>query len=220
MTRAERRAERREILAAYVDPAPVRGVYRRLRLARGGYDAIEALVPRDGQVVDLGCGEGLLAHVLARRSPARRVLAVDHDRARVERLRRSAAGRSIEAVVGSMVDVALPSCDAVLFVDVLHYFDRAQQEALIARAAAGLRPGGLLLLREPDAGLRLRMLWNRLHERLFTMLRFTRARIGAYRTAAAWRGLLAHAGLVDAAAARGSRFSLYADRIVTARRAP
>lgn len=211
-------AERREILNAYPDPAPVRRMYRRLRLARGGYDEIEALVPRDGVVIDLGCGEGLLAHVLARRAPGRRVLAVDHDAARVERVRRSAAGLSIEAVHASMLDVALPRCDAVLLVDVLHYFERAAQEALLARAVEALRPGGLLLLREPDAGLYVRMVWNRFHERLFTLLRFTRAHIGAYRTAGAWAGLLSHLGCADAAPGRHRFLSLYADRLVTGHR--
>ena len=211
-------AQRREILAAYPDPSPPRRLYRRLRLARGGYDEIESLVPRDGLVVDLGCGEGLLAHVLARGAPGRRILAVDHDVRRVDRLDRSAAGLAIDAVCGSMLDVTLPVCDAVLLVDVLHYFDRATQESLIARAVAALRPGGVLILREPDAGLHLRMLWNRLHERLFTLLRFTRARIGAYRTSGAWAGLLSHVGLEGAEARRHRFFTLYADRIVTARK--
>ena len=122
-------AERKAILGAYPDPAPLRRVYRRLRLARGGYDEIEALVPRGGLIVDLGCGEGLLAHLLVRRCATRRVLAVDHDARRVERVKRSADGLAIEAVCASMLDVPLPPCDAVLLVDVLHYFDRAKQEA-------------------------------------------------------------------------------------------
>lgn len=220
MTRAERRAERRAILGSFSDPAPLRRLYRWLRLRRGGYDAVEALVPRAGTILDLGCGEGLLAQVLARRAPARRVVALDHDRRRVERVRRAAAGLPIEAVEGSMTDVPLPAADAILLVDVLHYLDRANQERLLGRAAGALRPGGLLLLREPDAGQRIRMLWNRLHERLFTLLRVTKASIGAYRTAGAWAHLLAHVGLSDAAPGPRAVLSPYADRVVTARKAP
>jgi SAM-dependent methyltransferase len=214
------RAERREILASYPDPAPLRRVYRRLRLARGGYDAVEVLVPREGTVLDLGCGEGLLAQVLARRAPARRVVAVDHDARRVERLRRAVGSLSITAIEGSMTAVPLPPADAILFVDVLHYFDRTTQERLLEKAARALRPGGLLLLREPDAGMRVRMLWNRLHERLFTMLRITKASIGAYRTSGAWVHLLGHAGFVGATPGKRGLFSPYADRVVTAWKAP
>jgi len=215
---ATRRGERRAILCAYPDPSPLRRLYRRLRLARGGYDAIEALLPRDGLVVDLGCGEGLLAHVLARRAAGRSVLAIDHDGGRIARLSRSVAALSIVPRCASLVDVPLPTCDAVLLVDVLHYFDRAAQEAVVERAFAALRPGGTLLLREPDAALTLRMAWNRLHERLFTFLRFTRAHIGAYRTSGAWTTLLAHAGFVETTAHPVPGFGLYADRVVTGRK--
>lgn len=218
MTGAERRAERRAILAAYPDPSIVRGVYRRLRLSCAGYDAIEALVPRNGVVVDLGCGEGVLAHLLARRSSERSVIAIDHDARRVARLARSVSGPQIEARRASIVDAPLPTCDGVLLVDVLHYFERAEQESILARAFAALRPGGVLLLREPDAALGLRMLWNRFHERLFTLMRFTRANIGAYRTSGAWATLLTHAGFLDATTHHVARFGLYADRIVTGRK--
>ena len=219
MTRAARRAERREILASYPDPSPFRRLYRRLRLRRGGYDAIEGLVPRVGTVLDLGCGEGLLSQVLARRAPTRRVVAVDHDPRRVERVRRASKGLSIEAVDGSMTTVALPPADAILLVDVLHYFDRATQERLLEKAARALNPGGILVVREPDAALRVRMLWNRLHERLFTLLRITKGSIGAYRTSGAWAHLLGHVGLVEATPGKRGLLSPYADRVVTARRA-
>lgn len=216
MTRAERRA----ILARYPDPSPLRRVYRRLRLARGGYDAIEARVPSAGLVLDLGAGEGLLAHVLVARAPRRVVLAIDHDPRRAERLARSARGLPIEARAADFATCALPPCDAVLLVDVLHYLDRTSQERLLARARDALRPGGLLLLRDPDAGAGLAFAWNRLHERLFTILRVTKASIGAYRTSAAWASLLGHLGFMDVEMPRRRPWSPYADRLVVARRAP
>ncbi len=216
MTRAERRA----LLARYPDPSPLRRVYRRLRLSRGGYDAIEARVPTAGLVVDLGAGEGLLAHLLVARAPRRVVLALDHDPRRADRLARSARDLPIEARAADFSSCGLPPCDAVLLVDVLHYLDRPAQERLLARARDALRPGGVLLLRDPDAGAGLAYAWNRLHERLFTFLHVTKASIGAYRTSAAWAALLAHVGFTRIEVAHRRRLSLYADRMVVARRAP
>lgn len=215
-----KRAEREAILARYPDPSPLRRLYRRLRLARGDYDAVEAEVGRGGLVLDLGAGEGLLAHVLVTRAPARRVLAVDHDPRRVARLRRSAAGLPIEALSADFAACDLPPCDAVLLVDVLHYLDRATQERLLTRVRDALRPGGVLLLRDPDAGAGLAFAWNRLHERVFTLLRLTQGSIRGYRTSEAWASLLGHLGYAAVEVARRHRLSLYADRVVVARRPP
>ena len=146
------RAAARAIRDAYPDPSPLHDVYRALRLAQGGYERIAALLPREGLVVDLGCGEGLLAHVLVARSPGLRVLAVDHDRARVEHMRASASGKPIEVEQGDLASFPIPPCDAVVLLDVMHYLDLRTQEALVVRAFEALRPGGTLLLRDPDAG--------------------------------------------------------------------
>src|SRR5206468_1598501 len=132
-----------------------------------------------GLVVDMGCGEGLLAHVLARFGPARRVLAVDHDEGRAERLRASAAGLPIEVLVADMGTLHLPSCDGIALIDVSHYLGAAAQEAVLHRAFESLRPGGVLVLRDPDRGA-LRFLPTAFHERFWTFFGLTRARIGRY----------------------------------------
>src|SRR5207247_7438035 len=89
---------RDEILALYRDRTPLRQLYRRLRLSCAGYEGLLRLVPPAGTIVDLGAGEGLLAHALAgaAEGKARRVVAVDHDPARVARLRAAASGRRSE----------------------------------------------------------------------------------------------------------------------------
>ena len=216
-----RRADARAILARYPDAVAGRRLYRRLRLARAGYDAIERLVPRAGVVVDLGAGEGLLAHVLVRAGPDRRVIAVDHHPGRVARLTASAKGLPLEARLGDFTTIELPPCDAVLLVDVLHYLDRARPGGAPPRRGRGrCVPAGCLLLRDPDAGAGWKFAWNRLHELAATTLGLTRATIGAYRTGGAWVALLADLGLADARAGRRRFLTPYADRVVTAVRGP
>ena len=170
-------------------------LYRWLRLEHGGLRDLAAHFPAEGLIVDLGCGAGLLAHVLVEGHPGRRVLAVDHDEARVAALRASAAGLAIEALCADMADLAVPACAGIALVDVLHYLDGPVQERLLARAAAALQPGGVLVLRDPDAGEGLRFGLARLHERLATSSGFTRATLGQYRSARAWETLLRIHGL-------------------------
>lgn len=102
----------------------------------------EALGP--GLVVDLGCGGGpILRAVVDAGHPA---LGVDISPAMVE----AARARVPEAEVrcGSLVDVALPRCHAVLAIgEPLNYLaTRDEQRDVLAKIHAALVPGGLLLL--------------------------------------------------------------------------
>lgn len=188
-------------------------LYRRLRLRFGGLAALAARLPREGLVVDLGCGEGLLVHLLRDAAPGVRVLAVDHDAARIARVAASAPG--VEVACADFATFELPPCDGIALVDVLHYLDAAAQERLLDRAAAALRPGGTLLLREPDAGGGWRFRLARLHERVFLGLGWTRAALGRFRSGAEWTSLLAARGLAaECEPPRGP----YADRVVVGRK--
>lgn len=189
------------------------GLHRRLRWHLGGYRHLAALLPERGDIVDLGAGWGLLAHALVRDAPGRRVLAVDHDRRRVLALAASARELPIDAVEGDMRSVPVPRADGIALVDVLHYLDEEEQGALLVRCLRALKPGGTILLRDPDPSAHLRMALTRLHEFLFTRLGITKGRVRAWRTGGAWVELLEAYGL-RARALGLSSLSPYADRIV------
>lgn len=191
------------------------GAYHELR-ARS-IASLASWFPEKGLIVDLGCGTGALSLALCEAAPGRRVLAVDHDAARIRRLEKAKEAHPIETHVGALEVMPLPADVAgVALIDVLHYFPEATQDELLARVAAALRPGGVVVLRDPDASAGARFLWNRIHERIATLSGWTRARIGHYRTAEDWASLLRAHGLVAevGAPARG----LYADRVVTGRK--
>jgi len=190
-------------------------LYRRLRLRFGGLAALARTLPQHGLVVDLGCGEGLLAHLLVQSGTEVRVLAVDHDPARAARVEASARGLPIDVACADFAAFPLPACDGIALVDVLHYLDAAAQERLLDRAAAALGRGGVLLLRDPDAGAGWRHGLAKLHERAFLALGWTRASLGRFRTGGEWEGLLAARGLaVEQEPPRGP----YADRVVIGRK--
>jgi SAM-dependent methyltransferase len=139
-------------------------------LARG-------LIPDGAHVLDLGCGQGLLAAWLAAARdhyengawpadwpPAPRIaayrgielMAPDAQRAR------SALGNQVDIVTGDLRNADLGAPDTVVILDVLHYIGPAEQAAVLARIHAALPPGGRLLLRigDADGGARFRFgLW-------------------------------------------------------------
>jgi SAM-dependent methyltransferase len=102
-----------------------------------------------------------------------------------------------------------PDADVVLLLDVLHYLDAAAQELIVARACRALRPGGLLLLREPDAAGGRQFLMTRAAERAMAVLRGQLRQRFHYRSGEEWLALLHGHGLEVTAtgASRGTPFA-------------
>lgn len=147
---------------AQVDDAIDRTVMRYAHAPRGDRAYVAAKLASDpvvrqvaglgghfGEVLDVATGRGQLALYLVELGAAHRFRAFDWDERKIEILRR-AAGEAGEAAVGDVTSAELGSADTVLLVDVLHYLPREAQRALLGRAAAALRPGGRLLVRELD----------------------------------------------------------------------
>jgi 2-polyprenyl-3-methyl-5-hydroxy-6-metoxy-1,4-benzoquinol methylase len=98
-----------------------------------------ALDPNLASVLDVGCGDGLLAAELARRGAS--VTAIDRDAASIERARDSASDAGVEFVVGDfLADPFAPaSFDAVVSVAAVHHMD---ERMAFGRMAELVRPGG------------------------------------------------------------------------------
>jgi 2-polyprenyl-3-methyl-5-hydroxy-6-metoxy-1,4-benzoquinol methylase/uncharacterized protein (DUF2062 family) len=103
-----------------------------------------------GEVLDVATGRGQLGLLLVELG-AQRLTGFDWDERKIQ-VARDAAGDDADLRVGDARAVALPSADTVLLIDVLHYLPRAEQDALLARAAAAVRDGGRVVVREVDPG--------------------------------------------------------------------
>src|SRR5260221_5719485 len=121
------------------------------------YLLVRGLFPRDARILDLGCGQGLLAALLAQArvqenwpgnwAPAANPVAyrgIDSSRRDIER----AAHAGVDASTFTCSDIRSPnfgSAEAVVILDVLHYVDPAEQEDVLRRGRAALGRGGGLV---------------------------------------------------------------------------
>ncbi len=128
----------------------------------------QGLIAPGSHVLDIGCGQGLLASLLgsaaalarAGRWPPGwasapldvRVTGIELMPRDVQRARAAlgAPGANARFVCGDMRSTAFPSADVVVILDVLHYINIAEQDAVLARVRESLREGGRLLLRVGD----------------------------------------------------------------------
>ena len=125
------------------------------------------LLPPGGSILDLGCGQALLAALLLTARTAhsegrwppgwaappnpRAYRGIELGERDVVRARRAAAGQG-EFIHGDIRDIDFGRADAVVILDVLHYITREEQEAVLQRVRGALPDGGVLLLRVASAG--------------------------------------------------------------------
>ena len=166
------------------------------------------------RVVDIGCGQGLVAALLnacasaqpwwpAEWPPAPSATAYtgvelmqrDADRAR-SALQQLAFAPGF--ICGDMRSTPLPACDLVVILDVLHYVDHAAQQAVLQRVHDALaQSAGRLLLRVGDATARRRFAVSQWVDRIVTAVRGHRAAPTWGRPLNDWKALLQSLGFVD-----------------------
>ena len=136
---------------------------------------VERYVPRHGFVVDLGCGHGLFANVLAEAGPGRRVLGIDVDERKITVARRTIAGREgLRFEIGDVIHEVPPRCDAITIVDVLYLLTPSDQEAVLRKAAQALAPNASLVVKAQERAATARYALTYGQEMLTVGLGFTR----------------------------------------------
>jgi SAM-dependent methyltransferase len=200
---------------------PYRGAGRfAWHFARGklGFDPVyrhlpgAGLIPPGARVLDIGCGQGLLASLLracgqlgargewpqawSQAPHGTQVTGIELMQRDVERAR-AALGDShdMRFVCGDMRVVPFPNCEVVVMLDVLHYIPRAEQESVLCRVRDALVPGGRLLLRVGDADAKRHFAISQWVDRAVTLVRGHRAAPTHGRSLREWMAQLAALGL-------------------------
>ena len=140
------------IIKNYIYKGPVLEWYMRvkLRLERW-YDQYDRLLPREGYIVDLGCGYGAMSYMLAVLSRKRRITAIDYDTEKITVAKNCFLKReSVEFISGDIRYYDIPAADGYVISDVLHYVDQQAQQTIIERCIARLNNGGVLIIKDGD----------------------------------------------------------------------
>lgn len=144
-------AQARAVAAAFL-PSRWHYHYARSKLASDPLypGVVAALAGSRAAVLDLGCGIGLLAHVLARAGLELDYLGVDNDAGKIAQARAAAARAGLARARFETVDLAAGFPDhhgSVVLLDVLQFLPRQAQSPLLVRAAGALADDGRLLIR-------------------------------------------------------------------------
>jgi len=118
------------------------------------YLQVAALIPPGSLTLDLGTGLGMLPALLNELGGMRSVLGLEWDQSKVEASLRVINGSpSIRIQQADVFEAIFPPCEAIVIMDVLHYFPERLQNTLLEKCLSALRVGGRLILRETEAQL-------------------------------------------------------------------
>lgn len=167
------------------------------------------VIPRGSRILDLGCGQGLLATIIRAAGerhakgewPADWAPPPDPSSFRgIDLMPRDieratfANGTTADFVAGDIRLTPFGQADAVVILDVLHYIHFAAQMDVLHRVRLALGAGGVLLLRVGDASNSLRFRYTLLVDRVVMALRGHRIERLYCKPLALWRRELEHLG--------------------------
>jgi SAM-dependent methyltransferase len=133
---------------------------------------IDAALPKNGLIYEIGCGYGTLAAALAQRAPERQVVGLDFTLKKVGASLSRAANLSF--VSGDALGHSYDGAAGAVLSDFLHHLAPESQQNLLRRLTKTLAPEAVIVIKEIDlaGGLRMHLsaLWDRIlfpHDRIF-----------------------------------------------------
>lgn len=125
------------------------GDFAKIRFWDAPYLEMEKLISKTGNIVDLGCGDGIFANFLALKSKKRKIFGVEISKERLARADKSISNAKF--LVGDVTKLNIPKADTILLVHVLHHLlSYPAQEELLHVVKTKLKKGGQLLIAEVE----------------------------------------------------------------------
>ncbi|MBX7152201.1 class I SAM-dependent methyltransferase [bacterium] len=158
----------------------------------------EHISEREGTVVDLGCGYGLIGILLSMRYRLS-VIGMEASLSRLDAARQLSRGLAETRFEhGDIANIQIPPSTAILLVDVLCFFSDDVQKRIISACTESLMPGGALFIKDNTTKPRWKYRYTYAEEslKLWTGVYGLKNRHRPnYRSPESWRGLITHAGM-------------------------
>jgi len=139
----------------YIFKGPIVEWYEKVKVSlENNYKLINRLLPKEGKIVDIGCGYGFSTLLLGMSHPDRKVVGIDYDKDKIEVAANTISkSDNIQFVHADATKIELETANGFILSDILHYLPRKEQEILVNKCVSNLTPNGVLLIRDANAEL-------------------------------------------------------------------
>ena len=124
-------------------------VHTALRVWTAPLEQVVAMIPRQGRLLEVGCGHGLICNEVALRDPGAHVLGIDLDESKIRAAKATVSGRAnIEFRLGVLAEIEETDFNTVALVDMLYLVTKDEWPEFLRTCFRKLKPGGTLVLKE------------------------------------------------------------------------
>jgi len=133
----------------YLFKGPILEWYLRIKMIlENNFDCYCTLLPRKGDILDLGCGYGYISYMLMLHSGERIITGIDYDSNKINVAKHGyLKNDNISFIEADVTEFPITPQDGFLFGDVLHYLTYDKQKSLLQTCIRNLKPGGMILIR-------------------------------------------------------------------------
>ncbi len=122
-------------------------LFKLIRVWDAPYEEIERLVPRKGEIIDLGSGDGLMANYLGLSSKDRKVFGIELNKSRL--IESNKGLKNVRFKVGDILKSKIYKVNAILLIHVFHHLPSYESQIKILEACKkNLSRGGKLIVAE------------------------------------------------------------------------
>lgn len=126
-------------------------IFSKIRFWDAPYLEVEKLIPKQGKILDLGCGEGFFSNFIAISSEKRSVFGIDIDKKRISQANKGL--KNTKFILGDITKKEIPNADCVIMFHLLHHLPSwISQEILLRKSSNKLKKGGKLIVVEALPG--------------------------------------------------------------------
>jgi len=146
---------REQLIYNYLYKGPVLEWYMKVKLhLEKNYQLFHELLPKQGRMLDIGCGYGFMSYMLHFAAPERNITGIDYDEEKIETARHCfSRNESINFYYADITSFPFEKYDAIILADMLHYLQPAQQRIVIETCIQNLNPGGMIVIRDGNKDL-------------------------------------------------------------------
>lgn len=152
---------------------------------------LEREIPKEGNITELGCGDGIFSNYMALMSTKRNVVGIDKDKKRLKIADRKLA--NTHYIYGDIRNIQIPPSDCIVISHVLHHLSSHEEQIDVIKACKKkLKRNGLLIIMEVHVTLSPKYLLARIFDNFLVPIFFENRLYSRiyYRKLDEWKDLL------------------------------